>query len=127
MAKSIDAEIRAQIAKVGKDLKLFEREISKEVARFLADLGADILEDARPLTPYETGQLRNNARAYLRSGGRKQRVAWVEGANSSGGGTVKIGGAPGLSAARNWVLEVMYLPRMKKGFDLTQFIAGRSL
>lgn len=112
--------VNVELDKLKRGLKRVEREAMQLAADELANLGESILTDSNELCPVDTGELRNSARAYLMRGSRKQRVAWVEGATSGGGGTVKIGGTPGMEAAYRWELEVSYT-RYDKGFDVANF------
>ena len=109
------------IGKEVKHLNMIQRETMKEVAIALSELGEDILNESNDMCPYKTGELRNSGKAFLKRGTRQEKVAWVEGANSGGGGTVKTGGTAGLSAAHNWELDVSYEKFADDGFDVAEF------
>ena len=120
MARSVIQQVNAQIRREVGRLTKAQAEVSKVLAEALSELAEEILTESNETCPYETGELRNSARAYLKRGSRAERVAWVEGASSSGGGTVKIGGTAGLTAAHRWELDIYY-SRMKGSFDVALF------
>lgn len=119
--KSVQQNFSVEIDKIKKGLTRIQREGMKIVAEELSKLGESILYDSNERCPYDTGKLRNKGRAYLYRGARGERVAWVVGADTSGGGTVKVGGTAGLSAAHMWRLEVYYKRFAKDGFDVAFF------
>lgn len=110
--------------KIGRNLNKAEREISRIIAESLVKLSEDLLQEANDGCPYETGDLRNSARAVLHRGKSRDiaEIKHIGGASPSGGGTVfGVGYTPSVSSYI-WVLEIGYKRRSPSGIDLATYL-----
>ena len=117
---SVQSGFSAQLKKAARDLKKIERGISQEIGIAMGEMGKDILTLSNSLCPYETGELRNSGKAWVRKKGGEEFLTYiVTGASSSGGGSAQQQ-QPVSGYSNRWDLIVTY-DRWKGDFDVAAF------
>jgi len=105
---SVQKGFTAQLKKAARDLNKIERGLSLEIGIAMEEMGRDIITLSNSLCPYETGKLRNSAKAWVRKAGGEEFLAYrITGASSGGGGSAEHQ-QPVSGYSTRWDLIVTY-------------------